>query len=452
MKLLPENIKTIYFLGIGGIGMSALARYFKKAGCNVSGYDRTPSFITKQLIEEQINVHFDENPALIPEKVDLAIYTPAISNTHKEYQWIEKKGIPLIKRSEMLGIIAKDKFTIAIAGSHGKTSITSMTSLLLSENNTIISFIGGIALNFNSNFIFHKDAKILIAEADEYDRSFLQLHPNIAVISSIDADHLDVYHSLASLEKGFQDFANNIASEGCLITKPEFINRLQAKCKVYSYSLQDVHCDFYASNIKIYDEQCFFTIHTPQGKIEDISFQTAGLYNIENAVAATAIAQVQGVPIPIIKKQLSEYKGVKRRFEYIIRNKDLIYIDDYAHHPNELKEAIKSIRMMHPKRNLCGVFQPHLYTRTRDFADEFAKSLEMLDQIVLLDIYPAREKPIEGITSQMLFNKIKKDKKTLQTKENLIPYLQSINPELIVTFGAGDIDRLVDKIKIAFTP
>ncbi|HOF15611.1 MAG TPA: UDP-N-acetylmuramate--L-alanine ligase [Bacteroidales bacterium] len=452
MNTLPENIKTIYFLGIGGIGMSALARYFKEKGCYVSGYDKTPSFITNKLIEEQIDIHFDENPALIPEKVDLVIYTPAIPNSHKEYQWIKEKEIPLMKRSEVLGAISKDKFTVAIAGSHGKTSITSMSSLLLSGSNKIISFIGGIALNFDSNFVYHPDAQILVAEADEYDRSFLQLHPNIAVISSMDADHLDIYQSINSLEKGFQDFVKNIHHEGCLITKPEFINRLQAKCKVYSYSLQDVHCDFYASNIKIYDEQCLFTIYTPQGKIEDISFQTAGLYNIENAVAATAVAQMQGVPNAIIKQQLSTYKGVKRRFEYVIRRKDMVYIDDYAHHPNELKEAIKSIKIMHPKRKLCGVFQPHLYSRTRDFADEFAESLEMLDHIVLLDIYPAREKPIEGVNSQMLLDKIKKDEKTLQTKENLIPYLQSINPELIVTFGAGDIDRLVDKIKKAFTP
>lgn len=451
MNHFPKHIKTIYFLGIGGIGMSALARYFKEKECLVSGYDKTPSSLTDKLITEQIDVHFEENIAFLPEEIDLVVYTPAIPSSNIEFQYMKEKGIPMMKRSEVLGKIATDKFTIAIAGSHGKTSITSISTLLLYETNKILSFIGGIALNIKSNFVYDSNAKVLIVEADEYDRSFLHLHPDIAVISSMDADHLDIYSTSESMDKGFDDFVQNIKTGGCLITKRELLSRLHTSCKTYTYSLQDAACDFYASKIEIINEQYVFSIHTPQGEIEHIRFQTAGLHNIENAIAAAAVAHIQGVPHKIIKQKLSEYKGVKRRFEYIIRRDDVVYIDDYAHHPNELKAAIQSIRALYPDRKLCGIFQPHLFTRTRDFADDFARSLELLDQVVLLEIYPARESPIEGVDSQMLLDKINKKEKTIQTKENLIPYLLSIKPELIVTFGAGDIDRLVNKIKMAFS-
>lgn len=450
MNPLFKNKKIIYCLGIGGIGMSALARYFKENGCIVSGYDRTPSTITAKLLSEGIDVHFDENIEFIPNDVDLVIYTPAISVTHKEFVFCKKNNIPMMKRSEVLGKIAENKYTIAIAGSHGKTSITSMTSLLLWENNKILSFIGGIASNFNSNFIYDIDANILIAEADEYDRSFLHLYPNIAVVSSVEADHLDIYKTTDSVDEGFKNFIQNIKPSGCLITKKDIVQRFSPTCKTYTYSINDSKCDFYAPKIEIQHEEYIFDIQTPQGVIENMKFQTAGLHNIENAIAAIAVAHIQGVPHDLIKQQLSIYKGVKRRFEYIIRRKDLIYIDDYAHHPNELKTAITSIKNIHPQRKLCGIFQPHLFTRTRDFADEFVASLELLDQIVLLDIYPAREEPIEGVNSQMLLDKIKNPNKSLQSKESLIPYLKSIQPELIATFGAGDIDRLVDKIKTAF--
>jgi len=451
MNTFPIHINNIYFLGIGGIGMSALARYFKEKGCMVSGYDKTPSSLTDKLLIEGIDVHFDENIALLPEALDLVVYTPAIPSSNIEFQYIKEKGIPMMKRSEVLGKIAADKFTIAIAGSHGKTSITAISSLLLSENYRLLSFIGGIALNFNSNFIYNVNAEMMIVEADEYDRSFLHLHPDIAILSSMDADHLDIYTSAESMDKGFNDFVNNIKPNGCLITKRELLPRLQTNCKIYTYSLTDKKCDFYASKIDILNEQYVFSIHTPQGDIENIQFQAAGLHNIENAIAAAAFADIKGVPHQIIKQQLSKYKGVKRRFEYIIRRNDLIYIDDYAHHPNELKAAIHSIKALHPNRKLCGIFQPHLFTRTRDFANEFAKSLELLDHIILLEIYPARELPIEGVNAQMLLDKIKNKHKIIQTKENLIPYLKSIHPELVVSFGAGDIDRLVNNIKMAFT-
>ena len=450
MNSLLRHIKTIYFLGIGGIGMSALARYFRENNCSVSGYDKTPSPITDKLISEQIDVHFDENPAFIPDNVDLVVYTSAIPSSHKEFQYCIDNHVSMMKRSEILGRIASDKFTVAIAGTHGKTSITSMISLLLWENNKILSFIGGISLNFKSNFIYDIDATILIAEADEYDRSFLHLYPDIAVVSSMDADHLDIYKTSDLVDKGFRDFVSNIKSSGYLITKKELLTRLQPACKVFTYSLQDTTCDFHISKIEIRNEQYIFNIHTPKGEIENLQFQTAGLHNVENAVAAVAVAQIQGVENDLIKEQLTKYKGVKRRFEYVIRRDDLIYIDDYAHHPNELKATINSIKAIHPTRKICGIFQPHLFTRTRDFADDFAASLELLDNVILLDIYPAREEPIEGVTAQMLLDKIHKNEKCIQTKENLIPYLKSIHPELIVTFGAGDIDRMVDKIKTAF--
>ncbi|HOS16428.1 MAG TPA: UDP-N-acetylmuramate--L-alanine ligase [Bacteroidales bacterium] len=451
MNQLPENIKTVYFLGIGGIGMSALARYFKEKKCLVSGYDKTPSPITDKLLTEEIDVHFEDNPDFIPDEADLVIYTPAIPASNKEMQYVKEKQFPLMKRSEVLGCISKDKYTIAIAGSHGKTSITSMASLLFWEQKRLLSFIGGIALNFKSNFLYEADADCLIVEADEYDRSFLHLHPDTALISSMDADHLDIYETGQSMVDAFNRFANNIKSGGCLILKSDLLPRMHFAGKIYTYNLNNPANDFYASDIVIKEERYQFNIHTPTGIIENISFQTGGLHNVENAVAATALAWVQQLPFEWIKHNLSEYKGVKRRFEYIIRRDDLIYIDDYAHHPNELKAAIQSAKLLHPTRKICGIFQPHLYTRTRDFADDFARSLDLLDEIILLEIYPAREEPIEGVDAQMLLNKIKNPAKGILDKNELIPYLKSIHPNLIISFGAGDIDRLVEKIKTAFS-
>jgi len=438
---------SIYFLGIGGIGMSALARYFHKQGYTVSGYDKTPSPLTDKLIEEGIPVHFEENTSLIPENLSMAVYTPAIPKDNVEYRFLEKMGILFLKRSQLLGLLTKDKTTFAVAGTHGKTSTTAIAAHILRKEKMITAFIGGISTNCNSNLIYTKFSDIILVEADEFDRSFLTLSPDIAVITAIDADHLDVYEDKKGLIKSFNDFAGNIKKGGTLITKKTLLQHIHTESNVKTYGINSDESDYYAANIHIKNGKQYFDIVTPSGRIEKIPLAVGGLHNIENAVAATAIADIAGVSSETINHQLTSYKGVKRRFEYIVRTKHHIYIDDYAHHPQEINACIASAKMLHPNKKICGIFQPHLYSRTRDFADEFAKSLEELDHIILLDIYPARELPIEGVSSEMLLNKINKSEKILLKKEQLIDYLKTINFEVLITMGAGDIDRLVNEVK-----
>jgi UDP-N-acetylmuramate--alanine ligase len=448
MTNITIDIRSIYLLGIGGIGMSALARYFNRRGVAVYGYDKTPSPLTDELIAEGIEIHFEDDISNIPASLSMVVYTPAIPKTNQEYEFLSKMEIPFLKRSEMLGLLSHQKITCSIAGTHGKTSTTAMTAHLLHEDKKITAFIGGIALNFNSNLVDDEDADMMIVEADEYDYSFLSLKSDMAVITAMDADHLDIYGNNDRLIASFDLFANNIKTGGTLITKRSLLNNLQVKANIKTYGIEDKDADYYAENIRIIDGKQCFDIVTPNGIIDNISFHVGGIHNIENAVAASALADLAKVEHAIIKKQLASYKGVKRRFEYIIRRDNCIYIDDYAHHPQEIKACIASARMMHPNKKICGIFQPHLYSRTRDFADEFARSLEELDHIILLDIYPARELPIEGISSKMLLQKINTTEKILLDKTQLIEYLEVIKPELLITMGAGDIDRLVDEIKI----
>ncbi|MDR2407377.1 MAG: UDP-N-acetylmuramate--L-alanine ligase, partial [Bacteroidales bacterium] len=335
------------------------------------------------------------------------------------------------------------------AGTHGKTTTTAIAAHLLHKDRKITAFIGGIALNFNSNLVDVDEATadIMLVEADEYDRSFLSLYPDVAVITAMDADHLDIYKDNKGLMVSFDLFANNIKAGGTLITKKTLLNNIHTKANIRTYGIDADDLDYYAKNIRIVDGKQYFDIVTPHGIIDNVPFEVAGVHNIENAVAAVAMADLAQVKHSTIKQQLSSYKGVKRRFEYVIRRDDCIYIDDYAHHPQEISACIASARMMHPHKKICGIFQPHLYSRTRDFADEFARSLEDLDHVILLDIYPARELPIEGISSKMLLQKINKTEKILLDKTQLIQYLEVIKPELLITMGAGDIDRLVIDIK-----
>ncbi len=449
MNKLHTATKSIYFLGIGGIGMSAIARYFHKQGVAVSGYDKTPSPLTKELMKEGIPVHFDDNVSKIPDNLSLAVYTPAVPKTNEEYLFLEKSGIPFLKRSQVLGLLTQEKTTYAVAGTHGKTSTTAIAAHLLSGTKKITAFIGGIALNFKSNFVNEGD-DIMLVEADEYDRSFLNLHPDVAVITAMDADHLDIYGTDNEMIHSFNDFTHNIKAGGTLITKKSLLNKINPQARVKTYSVEADGSDYYAKNIYIQNKRYYFDIVTPSGVIADISFGAAGIHNVENAVAASAMADIASVNHQAIKQQLTSYKGVKRRFEYIVNRNDFVYIDDYAHHPEEIRACIASAKMMHPGKKICGVFQPHLYTRTRDFADEFARSLEELDHVVLLDIYPARELPLEGITSKMLLKKINKTDKILVDKKQLLQYLEIIKPEVLITMGAGDIDRLVSEIKKTF--
>jgi UDP-N-acetylmuramate--alanine ligase len=441
------EINTVYMLGIGGIGMSALARYFTKKEVAVYGYDKTPSPLTDELIAEGIQIHFEEDISKIPDDLSMVIYTPAIPKDNREYMFFKKKRIPLLKRSEVLGLLTQNKITCSIAGTHGKTSTTAIAAHLLSKDKKITAFIGGIALNFNSNLVYDKDEDMMLVEADEYDRSFLELYSDVAVITSMDADHLDIYKDKSKLIRSYNEFAYNIKEDGILIVKKTLLNDIQTKAKIKTYAIDDDSADYYAKNIHIVDGKQYFDIVTPNGVINHISFGVGGIHNVENAVAATAVADLLNVKHKTIREQLASYKGVKRRFEYIIRQDDCIYIDDYAHHPQEIKACIASARMLYPDKKICGVFQPHLYSRTRDFADEFAKSLEELDHIVLLDIYPARELPIEGVSSQMILDKINKPEKILLHGKQLLQYLDVLKPELLITMGAGDIDRMVNDIK-----
>ncbi len=449
--MLPlTDIKKIYFLGIGGIGMSALARYFCRRGVSVWGYDKTPSPLTTQLQQEGMNIHFEDNPSLIPQDIDMVVYTPAVPHSLVEWKHIQAMGLPCIKRSQMLGFISADKETYAIAGTHGKTSTTAMLTQILHGNRLISAFIGGIANNFNSNYVDDAQSSILVVEADEYDRSFLTLNPYVAIVTAIDADHLDIYGTKDKLEQSFQDFVEKIPRNGYLITKKTLLKALKPHCNVVTYSLNDNTCDYFAQHLRVENNKQCFDIVCPQNRSVAVAFSVAGTHNIENAVAATAAADICGVDVCKIAQNLNQYLGVKRRFEYIINRPDFVYIDDYAHHPKELEATIMSVKHLYPNKKICGVFQPHLYTRTRDFADGFAQALDLLDNIVLLEIYPAREEPIEGIDAQFLLNKIKNPNKIRVSKENLPDFLTTQHLEVLITMGAGDIDRLVPKIKEKF--
>lgn len=445
-----KDINKAYFIGIGGIGMSAIARFFNSIGIEVCGYDKTETSLTNELMQEGIKIHFEDNIALAQQNPDIVVYTPAIPKDHKELNYFIDNGFIVKKRSEVLGEITSKCFTIAVAGTHGKTSISTMIShMLFSSGRKITSFIGGISKNFKTNFINITGSDVVIVEADEYDRSFLTLNPDIAVISSIDADHLDIYGTRANLLESFTGFANKVKVNGALILKNNIRIEGNGNYRTVNYSVSDI-CQYYAANIRINNDEFIFDLIHPHGKIKDIKLGVPGKHNIENAVAASAVGLLMKLEEDEIKSALESYSGVCRRFDYQIRKENFVYIDDYAHHPEELKAIISAVKEMYPSKKITGVFQPHLYSRTRDFADEFAKSLSMLDDVILLDIYPAREQPIKGITSAMLIEKIISENKSLVLKSELIAVLKSKNPEILLTLGAGDIDQLVEPIKKAF--
>jgi UDP-N-acetylmuramate--alanine ligase len=456
-----HQYRSVYFLGIGGIGMSALARYFHRYGVMVSGYDKTPTTLTQQLIEEGVSVHFDDNPKLVPRHPDLVIYTPALPKDNNELQFVTAKGLPLKKRSEVLGMITRNAKTIAIAGTHGKTTITSLVAhLLKTAGIDNIAFLGGISKNYHSNFITSGQSDYLsagspdyyIVEADEFDRSFLHLYPDIAVITSADADHLDIYGNIDEVRLSFGEFTSHLKKNGTLILKkgvdivPE---------KTGNYTIQTYHlegdADFYPVKIRLENSRYIFDLVTPGKTIRNITLGLPGKFNLENAIAASAVAFIAGIPDEIIAHSLQTFEGVERRFDFQVIQDDFVYIDDYAHHPEELKVCIHAVREIYPSKKITGVFQPHLFTRTRDFADAFARSLELLDKLILLEIYPAREKPIVGIDSAMLLGKVKLQNKKICSKTDLPGELRSGKPEVLLTLGAGDIDQLVKPIRELFT-
>ena len=447
------SYKYVYLVGVGGIGMSALARYFNHQGFKVAGYDRTETELTRALASEGVDVHYDDSISLIPSDFrnnpadTLVIYTPAIPSDHNELNYLIANGFKVIKRSVALGVIAASKRTLGVAGTHGKTTTSTLLSHLLVEAlGGVNAFLGGIAKNYSTNLLLSKN-DVLVAEADEFDRSFLQLFPNAAVITSTDADHLDIYGSHEAVLRSFADFINQIKPGGALVLKQGVEVPLENKeIAVYRYSI-DKGGDYHAENIVRNSNGTYtFDIVTPKTRIEACTLGVPGWINVENAIAAVALALTVTDDTEALKRALASFGGVKRRFDFYINTPTLTFLDDYAHHPEELRASISSVKAMFPNRKVCGIFQPHLYTRTRDFAEGFAQSLSLLDEVILLDIYPAREQPIEGVTSQIIFDKITTPNKVLITKNELLDVLSKRDIDVLMTVGAGDIDKLVEPI------
>ena len=441
-----NQIHNVYFIGIGGIGMSNLARYFKNLGKQVCGYDKTPSVLTNELMESGIAIHFEDSIDLIPKDFfienTLVIITPAVPVTHSEWNYFVEREYEIKKRAEVLGLITKDTFCFAVAGTHGKTTTSGILGHILYQSGAdVTAFIGGIVENYNSNLI-GSGTTVTVVEADEFDRSFLHLHPNIACITSMDADHLDIYGTSEAIEESFMEFAAKIEDKNNLfITKELPLEGLT--CAVNEDAI------YKAFNIRIGDGSYVFDVQTPTEIIKDLHFGLPGRHNLMNAVMAIAMANLFGTPTDAIAKAIASFKGIKRRFSYQIKTAAKVYIDDYAHHPTEINAVHQAVRELYPNQKVLAIFQPHLYSRTRDFADEFAKSLSHFDEVLLLDIYPARELPIQGVTSQWIMDKMLLKNKKLVAKNDLITAILASDTAVVVTIGAGDIGELVPLIKKA---
>ena len=440
-----EDIKTIYFVGIGGIGMSAIARYFNDLGVAVHGYDRTETSLTKKLVEEGMKIHYEEKVELIPTGVDLVVYTPAVPASHAELQFFRGSNFPVKKRAEVLGIISRSKKTIAVAGTHGKTSTSSILTWLLKEGGIdCTAFLGGIAQNFQSNYV-KGNSDWVVVEADEYDRSFLHLHPDIALIMSMDADHLDIYGDMESiLETGFLAFAKQLKPNGKLFVQNDWKHYFEGQANVLGFGVEQGTNR--AEKIHVEDGYFVFDYVSPEQDAAQLKLPLPGRHNVENTTGAISVALSLGVKPEAIRSALPEFKGIKRRFEIVTASENFVLVNDYAHHPTELKAAIGAAKELFPNRKITGAFQPHLYSRTRDFVDGFAEALDLLDEIYLLDIYPARELPIEGVESNIIFDKMKNPNKTLVNKGNLVEQLNKEKTEVLLILGAGDIATLIPAI------
>ena len=441
-------MENVYFIGIGGIGMSAIARYFKFKGLEVSGYDRTPSELTAELRKEGIDVHYDDDPSRIPADVEqtLVIYTPAIPEDLGELQFVRTHGYKLVKRSRALGEITSGQTCLAVAGTHGKTTTSTLVAHILTEGGDGCSaFLGGISKNYGTNLLMSHTPTV-VAEADEFDRSFLQLHPAIAAITAMDADHLDIYGTLENYQQAFREFASQVS--GTLILKYGCpISGGDTPARILTYHFDDPRADYRATNLRLSaDGHYTYDLVHPDGVLKDVRVGTLGWVNVENSIAAAAVCLNYGADPLKVRDAIGTYRGARRRLDEHINRPGLTYIDDYAHHPEELASAISSIRGIFPGRRITGIFQPHLYTRTRDFAPGFAAALSGLDKVILLDIYPAREEPIPGVTSEIIFKDVTAPEKALLKKEELMEYLQGEAVDVLVTFGAGNIDRYIEPI------
>ena len=458
-----KNINRIYFLGIGGIGMSALARYFKSMGVLVSGYDKIETVFTKQLEEEGIVIHYEDNVEFIDKEASLVVYTPAIPEANKELNYFLQNNYKLLKRSDVLGAITNSSYNICIAGTHGKTTTSTMVAHILRHSDYgCNAFLGGISVNYNSNF-WHQvpggssKKNVSVVEADEYDRSFLKLSPDVAIISSMDPDHLDIYGTVEQMEQAFIDFSARIKTGGLLLSKYGLKRTEELEVHEHqTYHLNNKNANIYGSNIQMINGSYQFDVVMQYWSITDIVLKMGGLHNIENMIAAISVARYLGIDNNKIRNAVAAFKGVKRRFEYIVQRDKLIMVDDYAHHPEELRALLLGAKNLFPNKKCVVIFQPHLYSRTRDFVDGFAESLSLADEVILLPIYPARELPIKNISSEIILNKIKNKNKCVMLKENLLKYITSysissfgVNKDglLLITAGAGDIDALVEPIK-----
>jgi UDP-N-acetylmuramate--alanine ligase len=458
-----KKIRSVYFIGIGGIGMSALARFFHSNGIKVSGYDRSETGLIKELEAEGIRIHFDENIKVIPKDVDLVVYTPAVPGDHKELVFYQENGYRIVKRSDVLQMITQSSFNICVAGTHGKTTTTTMIAHLLRDSGYgCNAFLGGISVNYGTNF-WSSERDVCVVEADEYDRSFLKLEPDIAVISAMDPDHLDIYGTAQAMEEAFIDFSKRIKPGGLLISKfgMKRGKDLEAS-KHLTYSLQNESADAFAENIRMKNGSYEFDVVIKNNKLEDVVLNMGGMHNVENAVAAITVASSLEIESNKIKAAVESFKGVKRRFEYVIKNERIVFIDDYAHHPEELRALIHGAKTLFRQKKCTIIFQPHLYTRTRDLAQGFAEVLDLADEVILLPIYPARELPIKGVSSEMILARMKngdlpagRQGKKVMNKDEVLgwiknDYLKNIDTEfgqVLITAGAGDIDMIVEPIK-----
>jgi UDP-N-acetylmuramate--alanine ligase len=451
-----NTIQRIYFIGIGGIGMSALARYFKFHGKNVSGYDKTETVLTKELVKEGIPVHYEDSESLAPKDAELIVYTPAVPKDHAELNYYRQHDYPIFKRSDVLGMITASSFNICVAGTHGKTTVSTMVAHVLRHSDFgCNAFLGGIAVNYNTNFWRHK-RNVCVVEADEYDRSFLKLNPDVAVITSMDPDHLDVYQTAELMEDAFVEFSKKIKKGGLLLSKSGLPRENQFNAENHlTYSLDNEKADVYASNIRMLQGSYEFDVRMKGWKLSDVILNMGGRHNVENAIVAIAVAHHLGIEDAKIKDAVHAFKGVKRRFEYVIKSPDFVFIDDYAHHPEELRALITGTKNLFEGMTCTIIFQPHLFTRTRDFADGFAEVLDLADEAIVLPIYPARELPIEGVTSELLISKMSKSNKKSMSKPELLKYINEEfltnsglrTGQVLVMAGAGDIDAMVQEVR-----
>jgi UDP-N-acetylmuramate--alanine ligase len=443
-----DTIKNIYFIGIGGIGMSALARYFVSKGCVVNGYDKTKTILTEALSELGIQIHYEDDIRLIDKNASVVVYTPAIPESHSELAYYRANGYEVVKRSDVLGWITEGTVNICVAGTHGKTTVSNMIAHLLRDSGYgCTAFLGGIAANYNTNF-WSSDNNVVVVEADEYDRSFLKLHPSVAVITSMDADHLDIYKTAEAFEDAFVSFSEKVKAGGLLLAKKGLAREASFDTsKLVTYSLNGTGASIFAKDITVVNGAYCFTAVGPSWQIEELVLNMGGLHNIENALVAVAVAMHLGIEPQKIKVALANFAGVKRRFEYLVKTSEQVLIDDYAHHPAELAALISGVRSLYSNQKLTLVFQPHLYSRTQDLCDGFADSLSAADEVVLLPIYPARELPIPGVTSEMIAHKMTHKNVVLLEKEAVSDWVKKQQPKLLVMAGAGDIDVLIRNIK-----